>query len=1597
MPPQSQIPRNGDDDVSDISDEEAGSGLEHLPSEVCEDDRCAGAQKPIWHCVDCDSSYCSTCWPLQGPHKPKKRGRDGLPHEKTDPLVARRLDAILNPTKDPLEIQRLHEADQLTKWFGVTKDSTGRPVFEDYGRYATLMSSISPLESMGNRYPQLVSFIGVTNAGKSSLIKMLIQHEDESRSPENRPLFPSPVVGSVINDSIPTSGDVNLYADPSTHAEQLPILFADCEGFEGGERTPLGAKSRRGDQDNGASSNLDNFHSRPITWAVTEEQRQREYAVTALYPRLLYTFSDCVVFVLRNAKTFQSAVLTKLLEWGVAALESAINAPALAHCIVALNGTDPGVDEREWDVNYATQSLLSSVKTALDPVEGVPAFRALADHWRALGKQIFSVEDLILRYYSSFKVIRIPSKPRYMTIDTQIGQLHSMIKTNVEDSFRTKRRARMLTNADELDVYLQSGFDHFTTYLNVPFNFMQVSLLHHAIPNDFGGHILQLCTTISAKQPNHQPGRVAWMFEKLSVMLASCVLLDCARFRKGRVDELFGSYVKFFDYAMSEYLELHYPCSYVSSDGTRRCQLVKARHLPKGHQDERGIIATGDYEAAFDSTFLPLWKEQLRAAIADIQRDFQYELEQIAHGVEGQTIPEERIALGLHVEYLNTFFETIGSAGSIVSHATCFCCLMDVPEHPLPCGHVLCSACTKAYSRRLNGHSATMSSCPLHQYSTKWAKPALIKFKPTGAGVRVLSLDGGGIRGIVQLEVLRAMEQVIGGFIPIQSFFDLIVGSGYGGMLAVGLATRDKSVDQCIDQFSAICDHAFQPRMKGVPVVTSIVAALGSGRRYKTKPLYAALKTAFGENDHLFDAETQFRHGSKVALVSTSATGRESILLASYRRSEDSAPIYHFERPHEPEMELKIWQSVAASIAHPGHVKAFTFHGQTYLDGGLRCGNPAHVADRERQLIWPDASEPDLFLSLGTGQNRITVLQKLSDKVPNGADAARKQSGRWRSKRLDDVLDAELAWTEFRSQAVRERSEAKGRRYIRFNPDLDKEPPAPDSKNDLVSLQNNVRKRLATPHRIAALRNVAHRLVASSFYLELQSKATAEQSEQICSASIVCRFEDGSAEMRGLGQILEDRMGEGFEPYFMIKPDMNRTEYIQKAPITKDITRALIDGGVFGLPNIYIPLRDESNPTSITLFLQQHDGLEPDGFPISGFPRVLLGEPKQAQPARKPVRASLDQRTRSEKLRSGHERGVSEVDTISLNGPDTGNNSSENSREDSRDAGTSPASAVRKQSLAEIIAQHQLQGSSIKQRTNRFWTYIGNNHMAQHPEMYSEAELAKFASELSNNTPTQTPRSAYPPVSHSPPPTGLGIQTSLDPIDTAPQMQQVDGTSVFPPSRYRLTNPDPGTTYPYPSEAGTDHSGDDDGSVYSAHDMVMAEPVQVRVAPSPTLIRHNQSRPNTPKSSGSADTFRTAAATLSGAELGTSPPPKSEAETLKPTVFVQPAKARRTHRSLPSTVLAEDFPRPPSMAESEVRRSVASASKVSPPPSEATYPIRGQSLHHSPVEDAMLPSPDTMSRLEGWLAQQGKAAASPTSTTRDMGGGLGSVLEGDES
>jgi hypothetical protein len=109
---------------------------------------------------------------------------------------------------------------------------------------------------------------------------------------------------------LPTSEDVHLYSDPSTCFLDNPLLYADCEGLDGGEREPINSRFRKAKLESNDDNGLNDDYNggtryssvRDLMWADTPERRSRQFAVAHLYPRLLFTFSDTIVFVLKNPR-----------------------------------------------------------------------------------------------------------------------------------------------------------------------------------------------------------------------------------------------------------------------------------------------------------------------------------------------------------------------------------------------------------------------------------------------------------------------------------------------------------------------------------------------------------------------------------------------------------------------------------------------------------------------------------------------------------------------------------------------------------------------------------------------------------------------------------------------------------------------------------------------------------------------------------------------------------------------------------------------------------------------------------------------------------------------------------------------------------------------------------------------------------------------------------------------------------------------------------------------------------------------------------------------------------------------------------------------
>jgi hypothetical protein len=56
----------------------------------------------------------------------------------------------------------------------------------------------------------------------------------------------------------------------------------------------------------------------------------------------------------------------------------------------------------------------------------------------------------------------------------------------------------------------------------------------------------------------------------------------------------------------------------------------------------------------------------------------------------------------------------------------------------------------------------------------------MVKLKPPTAGVSLLSMDGGGIRGIVSIESLALVQSAFGSLCKIQDMFDMVFGTSAG-------------------------------------------------------------------------------------------------------------------------------------------------------------------------------------------------------------------------------------------------------------------------------------------------------------------------------------------------------------------------------------------------------------------------------------------------------------------------------------------------------------------------------------------------------------------------------------------------------------------------------------------------------------------------------------------------------------------------------------------------------------------------------------------------------------------------------------------------
>lgn len=136
-------------------------------------------------------------------------------------------------------------------------------------------------------------------------------------------------------------------------------------------------------------------------------------------------------------------------------------------------------------------------------------------------------------------------------------------------------------------------------------------------------------------------------------------------------------------------------------------------------------------------------------------------------------------------------------------------------------------------------------------------------------GLRILSMDGGGMKGLATVQILKAIEKGTGK--PIHELFDLICGTSTGGMLAVALGIKLMSLDQCEEIYKNLGEFAVLEQSFAHGSIVSICSDISfAGKLVFAEPAPKDNEAASWREklDQLYKSSSQsFRvvvHGSKV-------------------------------------------------------------------------------------------------------------------------------------------------------------------------------------------------------------------------------------------------------------------------------------------------------------------------------------------------------------------------------------------------------------------------------------------------------------------------------------------------------------------------------------------------------------------------------------------------------------------------------------------------------------------------------------------------------------------------------------------------------------
>ncbi|HKH42325.1 MAG TPA: patatin-like phospholipase family protein [Solirubrobacterales bacterium] len=344
---------------------------------------------------------------------------------------------------------------------------------------------------------------------------------------------------------------------------------------------------------------------------------------------------------------------------------------------------------------------------------------------------------------------------------------------------------------------------------------------------------------------------------------------------------------------------------------------------------------------------------------------------------------------------------------------------------------------------------------------------------------RVLSIDGGGIRGLIAARVIARLEELIsaeaGEERRLADCFHMFAGTSTGGLLALGLTVPDPANPSRPRLSGADLVELYEtegPRIFGDTLHKLLSLGGWIAPKHPEKRLADVLRERFGDA-RLRDALRE-------------------LIVTSYDMTEPGPHFFKRWRARESaDRDVDMVAVGLSTSAAPTYFPSHGLGGRALVDGGLFAANPAVAAVVEalkRRDDEPrDLSTGDLMLvSLGTGQHETGHSQSQVRRWGRiGWILPRRQDPALIAAFLDGQSDAADHWAEILLNhepgraALDLPARGVGPRYFRFQTKLSVSTPLDDARPRALQQLNDAADQLLA-EQDKRLREVARRLAHGS-------------------------------------------------------------------------------------------------------------------------------------------------------------------------------------------------------------------------------------------------------------------------------------------------------------------------------------------------------------------------------------------------------------------------------------------------------------------------------------------------------------------------------------